>query len=394
LSIKLFYQDAYIKSFTSKILKQKQDKDGNWYIVLEETAFYPVGGGQPSDKGFLHNTEVIAVEEIDGEIRHYTSEPISEGETKVEGVIDWKLRFDHMQQHAGQHILSAAFEELFQYKTISFHLGKEHSTIDLDIGDLSKEDADAAEKLANDIILENRKIETKWMTAEEANRYPLRKELAVSDNVRLVIIPEFDYNGCGGTHPRSTGEVSSITILGWERQRKKIRVTFVCGNRVRKQLHQKQTILSNLTEYLNAPEKEMKNAVERLLEKEKETDKALEEAKEQLLSYEAKELAEVASEQIIGKVFKNRPITELQKLARYIVKENDRSVVVLVAENADKTQLVAARGEAEEVNMRNMMNDVLPLINGKGGGKESFVQGGGEASISGEELLQEFLKRL
>ncbi|WP_313897576.1 alanyl-tRNA editing protein [Bacillus litorisediminis] len=161
------------------------------------------------------------MEDREGEIRHYLEKPIPDISQPVIGQIDWDRRFDHMQQHAGQHILSAAFEELFHMKTVSFHLGTEVLTIDLDTSELTEDIALQAENLANQIILENRPIETKWVTEEEAKKYRLRKELSVTDQIRLVIIPDFDYNGCGGTHPSSTGQVGSIKILNWEKQRKK-----------------------------------------------------------------------------------------------------------------------------------------------------------------------------
>lgn len=252
-------------------------------------------GGQPHDTGTLNHIKVVNVEEINGEIRHFVEKPISEQNIDVTGVIDWERRFDHMQQHSGQHILSAAFEELFGYRTVSFHLGKEVLTIDLDIEELSEQKAMEAEKLANQIILENRPIETKWVTERELSKYPLRKQPSVTENIRLVIIPDFDYNGCGGTHPHSTGQVGAIKILDWERQRKRIRVQFVCGNRVLKQLGKKQKVIRELNALLNASEEEIITAASRLLDHAKETEKSLEEARENLLHYEAKELLEKAN---------------------------------------------------------------------------------------------------
>ena len=155
---KLFYNDAYTQTFTTNISKVGKDTEGS-YVVLEETAFYPTGGGQPADKGWLNGVEVMNVEEKEGEIRHYLAQLLDEGE-KVDGKINWDRRFDHMQQHAGQHILSAAFAETFQYQTISFHLGKEIVSIDLDIEDVTDEELERVENVANQIILENREIET------------------------------------------------------------------------------------------------------------------------------------------------------------------------------------------------------------------------------------------
>lgn len=388
---KLYYQSTYITTFKSKVLSHNRDHSGNPYVILEQTAFYPTGGGQPHDLGTVDKISVVNVEEIEGEIRHYLETPLKNEPKEVEGEIDWKRRFDHMQQHAGQHILSASFETLYGYKTIGFHLGNEISTIDIETGQLSEEEAYEAEALANTIILENRPIETKWVTEKAATEYQLRKQLSVTENIRLVIIPDFDYNGCGGTHPKNTSEVAAIKILDWERQKKKIRVQFVCGNRVLDQLQQKQKILLHLTKLLNAPEQEMEAAVQRLIETGKDQEKNLEAAKETLLQFEAKELLQEKREGLLGQVYNNRPIQELQKLARIIAAENNHITFIGVTENEGRLQVVGARGAAASTNMKQVMGDVFPHINGKGGGNESFAQGGGEALISGAELLEYLL---
>ncbi|MGX6446429.1 alanyl-tRNA editing protein [Neobacillus sp. K501] len=389
---KLYYQNAYIKSFYSKVIKQDIDQSGTAFVVLEQTAFYPTGGGQPYDTGTIDGIHVINVEEMDGEIRHYLTDSLKDVTVEVNGELDWKRRFDHMQQHAGQHILSASFESLFGYKTVSFHLGKEILTIDLDTEQLSDQEAMKAEALANQIILENRPIETKWVSEEELSQYKLRKELSVTDNIRLVMIPNFDYNGCGGTHPSDTSQVRAIKILDWERQKKKIRLQFICGDRVLEQLHQKQKTLLELTKLLNAPEQEMGAAVRRLIETGKEQEQSLVAASEALLSFEAKDTLNGAEgEVIIGKLYKNRPIQELQKLARLMMNEKDEITFLAVAENEDRLQVVCAKGSAASGNMKNVIAEILPQIDGKGGGNESFAQGGGAAVISGEQLLQNLL---
>lgn len=390
---KLYYQDAYIKEFSAEVLKQAQDEAGNWYLVLNQTAFYPTGGGQPYDTGAVAGVNVNNVEEIGGEIRHYLDGPLPENSRKVSAFIDWERRFDHMQQHTGQHILSAAFEQLFHYRTVGFHLGNEIVTIDLETEQLSEEEAAKAEDLANQIILENRPIVIKWVTEEELAQYPLRKETKVKEDIRLVIIPDFDYNGCGGTHPHATGEVSSIKILDWERQRKNIRLQFVCGNRVRKLLGQKQRVLLQLTKLLNTPEHNMEQAVIRLLETGKATEKVLEQTRETLLHYEAKEIiAKNQPSNTICESFYNRSIQELQKLARRISVSLDTAMVFLVANNDGQLQVVGARGAERKENMKILIGEALALINGRGGGNDSFAQGGGEALISGEELLKFLLE--
>jgi alanyl-tRNA synthetase len=389
---KLYYKDAYIKSFTAKVLRQEKDEAGNWFIVLNETAFYPTGGGQPYDTGTVEDTRVIDVEEIEGEIRHYLEYPLEDICKDVHCVIDWRRRLDHMQQHAGQHILSAAFDHLFQYKTVSFHLGAEYLTIDLATESLTEQEAIKTEELANQIILENRQIDIKWVTEEELSQYSLRKETKVKEDIRLVIIPDFDYNGCGGTHPKATGEVRTIKILNWERQKKNIRVQFVCGDRVLFQLGQKQKVLLELTKLLNAPEREMEQAVKRILENGKSLEKELEKSHETLLQYEAKEFLINNQSHIVSKVFQNRTIQELQKLARYITAEDENVMVHFVSHNENRLQLVLARGTARTEKLKNVIGNALQLINGKGGGSDSFAQGGGEALLTGEQMLAKLLE--
>jgi alanyl-tRNA synthetase len=397
-NIKLFYQDSYIETFASKMIKQEKDEKGQWYVVLEETAFYPTGGGQPFDTGNLNNIPVINVEEIDGEIRHYLRNPIADFSVKLEGKINWERRFDHMQQHAGQHILSAAFEELFNYKTVSFHLGEEVLTIDLDIEDLTKSEADEVEKRANQIILDNRPIETKWVSQVDLSQYPLRKQPTVTKNIRLVIIPDFDYNGCGGTHPSSTGQVGAIKILDWEKQRKKIRIQFICGNRVLKQFHEKHQIISQLIKLLNAPEKGIIHSLERLLENVKSSDKQLEEIRQTLLQFEAREMLhnqlDINGQKIISKVVQNRSMKEIQQLARAITNISDEVIVILITENESQLQVVTARGSRQHVSMKELLSDILPTINGKGGGNEGMAQGGGDLILTGKQLLEIGLKAL
>jgi alanyl-tRNA synthetase len=390
---KLYYQDAYIKSFSANVITQSQDEGGDWYVILDQTAFYPTGGGQPSDTGTLNDCKVSKVEEVDGQIRHYLDKKIGGG--SIEGKIDWNRRFDHMQQHAGQHILSAAFAELTGYETVSFHLGKELLTIDLDAEELTKKEVEEVEWLANHIIIENRPIDTKWATEEEILQYPLRKQLSVTENIRLVIIPKFDYNGCGGTHPTSTGQVSSLKILDWERQKGRLRVHFVCGDRVRKQLNQKNAVLKEVGQKMSSSESMIVETIQKLVERNGELDKEIGELKVQLLQFEAQELVKANQEDlIITNIFQHRTIKELQKLARHITEANKEVIALLVTENEDLLQLVFARGKNSNSNMNKLIKEVLPLINGKGGGSESLAQGGGQKNVNGEEIIKYALNTL
>ena len=392
MQTRYYYQNSMTKQFTSTIKKIAQDDENNTYIVLHNTAFYPTGGGQPHDTGTINGIEIINVDEIDGEIRHYVAEGAKvEGLSgEVEGVLNWARRFDHMQQHAGQHILTAAFVELFDFPTVSFHLGSDTVTIDLQTSAVTDDQLAAAEKRANEIILENREILTKWVTMEEANTYPLRKALKVEGDIRLVIIPDYDYNGCGGTHPTSTGQVQAIKILSTEKMKQNIRVHFVCGQRVINTLHLQNNVLTTVAKQLSAPKEEAAIALQKVLATAKTTEKALADAQDELLKYEASTLladAVQTNSETIVQLFPGRTMQQLQKLAKLLtVKENMK--VAVVGEFEDKYQIVAARGKSQTTSMKSVMQTVLPLIEGKGGGSDQLAQGGGSKLIHAEAIIQ------
>ncbi len=387
----LYYQDVMLREFTAVVENKGTDENGRNYVVLSNTAFYPTGGGQPHDTGTLNDIEVIDVEKINDEIRHYIQVDSLTLVGEVHGQLNWQRRFDHMQQHAGQHILTAAFVELFDAQTVSFHLGSEQVTIDIAVNALTEEQLVAAEARANEIILENRPIETKWITEKELENYRLRKDIAVTGDIRLVIIPDFDYNGCGGTHPTSTGQVSAIKILGMEKMKGNIRVSFVCGQRVLAELAMRKKVLADVAKQLSVPEAEAATALAKILTTQRNTEKALAAAKEELLQFEAKALIS-SNERIISAAFLHRTMQELQKLARIIVAKQTDTIVLLVSETEDKLQFVAARGAKVERSMKDITAKTLPLINGKGGGSDQMVQGGGECIISKEQLLEAVLE--
>ncbi|MER2039244.1 MAG: DHHA1 domain-containing protein [Solibacillus sp.] len=384
----LYYVDAMQKEFTANVVKTGKEADRS-YIVLDNTAFYPTGGGQPHDTGWINTIEIIDVEKVEDEIRHYSHEDVENISGEITGKLNWTRRFDHMQQHAGQHILTAAFVELFNIPTVSFHLGTDLVTIDLDVADVTEEQLQAVENRANDIILENRTIETKWVTKDELAQYNLRKDVKVEEDIRLVIIPDFDYNGCGGTHPTSTGQVGLLKILATEKIKQQIRIHFICGNRVRKQLAMRKQVLTDVARQLSVPEENAAEALRKFAQTAKATEKSLAELQDELLIFEAKELAK---QSIPIAYFTNRSIQQLQKLARFITQENPAAIALLVADNGEKLQFVAARGSEQTQSMKAISTAVLPLINGKGGGNDALVQGGGEKVVSAEQLLRSMEK--
>ncbi|USG68416.1 DHHA1 domain-containing protein [Brevibacillus ruminantium] len=388
---KLYYQDAYLQSFEAEIVKRGAEENGQPYVVLTQTAFYPTGGGQPCDLGTLGNRQVTDVEEVAGEIRHRLDAPIAEDVTKVAGQIDWERRFDLMQQHAGQHILSASFIEIAGAQTVAFHLGREHVTIDVELDTLAAELAERVERLANQIVMENRPIEARFVTEEELAQLPLTKQPTVTENIRVVMIKDFDYNPCGGTHPHTTGEVGPIKIIGWERHRGNIRVQFVCGARAFADYSRKQKLLQDLMRLLGTSESEACEVLGRLLTEKEALKEALQQKEMELLSLEAERLRK-ESEGLGGNLrlvltsFAGRSMQELQQLARAITSQ-DAKAIVLFATTGEKLQLVFARGTDVTVEMNQLVKETLPLIDGKGGGSPSMAQGGGAATLPVDDLL-------
>ncbi len=396
LEQKLYYIDAYKKDFTTKVIKQDYCTEGNLYVVLNETAFYPTGGGQPNDTGTLNGIPVSNVEEVDGEIRHFIVEQLHTEE--VEGKIDWNRRFDHMQQHTAQHILSAAFWDHFNIPTIGFHLGKETVTIDLETENLPTETVAKAVQIANKIVFENHPIRIEWMNLEEAKTLPLRKEPTMTENIRVVMIENFDYNGCGGTHPKRTGEVGPIQVLGWERNKGGIRLTFIAGWRILKLMGQQQQIMKDVSKQLNSSETDIPAKVAQLLTSQKENEKAIQTMNENLLYAEANELlqqpVEIHAGILISKVFTNRSMQEIAKLSAIITEQQEHALTYFVIENEDKLQCILACGKTVTLDMNTLLKDALPAIEGKGGGNKKSARGGGKAIMSGDEFLNQLVSSL
>ncbi|UBR28815.1 DHHA1 domain-containing protein [Bacillus sp. SD-4] len=393
---KLYYTDAYKQDFTTKVIKQDYDKDGNLYVILNETAFYPTGGGQPHDTGTLNGIAVLGVEEVDEEIRHFIAEQLHTEE--VEGKINWERRFDHMQQHAAQHILSAAFWDYFNIPTIGFHLGKETVTIDLETENLHAETVEKAVQIANKIVFENHPILIKWMNLEEAKTLPLRKEPTMTENIRVVIIENFDYNGCGGTHPKRTGEVGPIQVLGWQRNKGSIRLTFIAGWRTLKLMGQQQQIMKDVSKQLNSSEADIPAKVAQLLTSQKENEKAMQTITEKLLYTEANELLQqptkIHAGILISKVFTNRSMQEIAKISAIITEQQEHAITYFVIENEDKLQCILACGKTVTLDMNTILKEALPTIEGKGGGNKKSARGGGKAMMSGDEFLNQLISSL
>ena len=221
---RLYYHDCYLRDFTASVVEVS---DGGMVAYLDRTAFYPSSGGQPFDIGTLGSAIVKDVVDMDDRVAHHLDRPVAPG--PVEARVDWARRFDHMQQHTGQHLLSAVFEELFRMKTLSFHMGAEVSTIELGTPSLEPAQIAAVEQRANELIYENRPVAISFEDAEAVEG--LRKASGRAGTLRIVSIDSLDRSACGGTHVRRTGEIGSILIRKLDKVRGNVRVEFVCGLR-------------------------------------------------------------------------------------------------------------------------------------------------------------------
>src|SRR5882762_7865299 len=259
---RLYLRDPYLTRFSARVVSLA-DLAGRPAAVLDRSAFYPEGGGQPGDRGTLAGAAVVDVQEKDGAVLHVLDKPLPTGE--VEGVVDWQRRFDHMQQHHGQHLLSAAFERVLEAPTTSFHLGERTCTIDLDcsISRLDEPALRSAEAAANETVWRDLPVVARDFGAEERARLPLRKEPVKGD--RVVLVEGVDASPCGGTHPARTGEVGCIAVLKAQKWGEgKSRVEFACGARVVRLLHEASEVLGGAAEALKAAPAEVAQAAARV----------------------------------------------------------------------------------------------------------------------------------
>lgn len=377
---RLYYQDAYNKKFSARVV-ERVIHEGMPAVVLDKTYFYPTSGGQPHDTGRIEDVFVKAVfvRDEDQAIIHVLDGEVAEN--NVSCSIDWERRFDHMQQHTGQHILSQAFVLTSGAETVSFHLGSDSSTLDLSLEAVRPVEMGKAEELANRVIWENRKVSILTLSRDEVAALNLRKvPVITSEELRLIEIEEFDVVACGGTHVSHAGEIGLIKIIRSERLRSNLRVEFLCGKRALKDYEQKNRILLGLAADLTTGYTELDGAVQRLRSDAAEAHRLLRRQQKQLLSYEAAEMIEEttidAGTRLIIKLLPGREMSEVRQLANLIVQTD--SAVVLFGIPGEKAQLIFARSEGASGHMANLLKVVLGRLGSTGGGGTAvFAQGGG-----------------
>ncbi len=383
---RLYYSDCYLREFEAQIIRSEAVPNG-FKVYLDRTAFYPASGGQPTDFGTLAGLEVLEAVDEGEEIAHLLRQtPQVRG---VTGKIAWARRFDHMQQHTGQHILSAAFEKSGDYKTVSFHLGEESSSIDLDSDRLGPRQLEEAEDAANQVVFENHPVRISFQPAGEASRMDLRKPTFREGELRLVEVEGFDLSACGGTHVNRTGGVGLILVRKVERMKGLTRVEFVCGGRALHWARRDFKVLSEAALLFSAAPDTVPELIAKQTQELREEMRGREKLLERLAEYHARELWQAApvseGRRVVRQVFPAEESAQAKLLAHALARLP--GAVALLAVKGQATKLFFAQTPGGTSEMNSLLKQTLTKFSGKGGGGRDFAQGGGLEESRLEEAL-------
>ena len=371
MTLRLYYTDAYLREFDAAVVERA---DGGRRIYLDRTAFYPTSGGQPFDTGTLGGVEVLDVMDEGERVAHLLARPLGDA-VPVRGSVDWHRRFDHMQQHTGQHLLSAVLHQRLGHATVSVHFGREVSTLDLDTSAIGHDRLTEVESLANRLVTENRPVEVSFEEAELAGE--LRKPSAREGTLRIVTIRDLDRSACGGTHVRTTGEIGPILITRGERVKQQVRLEFLCGARAVCRARADLDLLAGLAGRYSAAADELPALLEAQRVELKGAAAARRELEQKLAALTARDLYAAATPDESGTrtivvAEKTGPIERLRPLAQAVgalpralfVGWTARPPALLVAASADST-LDAGR----------LLRSALDSVGGRGGGNARIGQG-------------------
>jgi alanyl-tRNA synthetase len=375
---RIYYSEPSRRAFDAKVLAV-DTVAGHTHVTLDQTAFYPTSGGQPFDTGTLGGAAVTEViDREDGTIAHVVSGSPRVGEV-VSGEIDWARRFDHMQQHTGQHVLSAAFDRLFGVRTESFHMGQLSSTIDL-AREVSESEIARAEHDANRVVWEDRPVEIRFATAEEAAAMGMRKESTRTGTLRLIDVHDYDLSACGGTHVDRTGAIGIIAIGGWEKFKGGSRVEFLCGGRALQRFRVWRGALAAVQKHLSVPPIEMAASIERMQDEAKAVQRTVRGFQEKLAVHEAQALVaraqRVGSTLLIAEAVEGWDQQGLKAIAVAATAAQPEAVMALFTSTMP-AQVVIARGANATVDAAALLKQIAAKFGGKGGGKPDLAQGGG-----------------
>ncbi len=403
LTERLYYTDSFLQTFEARVLDVRFLPSGT-AVVLDRSAFYPTSGGQLFDTGWIGLTSlrgdarirVINVEEDEttGEVLHYLENATAvQSNSVLECAVDVDRRCDHMQQHSGQHVLSAAFEKTNNFATVSFHMGDESCTIDLATDAITSGQITAAEKLANEIIFGDRPVAIRFASADEARAIGVRKiPAAERDKLRLIDIEDFDLNACGGTHVRSTGQIGSILLRKTEKVRQGVRVEFVCGMRAMASARRDFTTLTDAAAVFSTHMHELPQQARKLLEEAKAAQKVQSKLLEEVAELQAGQFLQSATEgpsgaKLVTQFFPARDLPFIKMLAQKLTHAGQ--CIALLSCGGTQPSLVFAQTPGLPNDMGALMKQTLQKLGTRGGGNKDMAQGGVPDPESAERALKE-----
>jgi len=389
---RLYYNDSHLIEFEARVIDKTERVSGWTAVTLDRSAFYPTGGGQPSDTGTLGGERVLeCIDDEDNGILHVVQGHAPDIGATVKGRVDWPRRLDHIQQHTGQHILSQSFVNLFNAPTRGFRVLSDVCEIDVELNNPSDEVIERAVELANNVVWEDRPITIKTATADEAAQLPLRKEPSRGGELRLIEIAGFDLTPCGGTHAQHTGEVGMIAVRSWERAKGLTRMEFVAGTRALKDYRRANKTARAVAALFSAGREDGPKLAARTLEENKEIHRRLRVLEEVAAGAEADQLLATTpvgadGVRVVVQVVEKGDAESLKRLAMALI-ARPKTVALLGSRDADTARLVFAKAAHAPGDMNLLMREACALLDGRGGGKPDMAQGGGKKV----ELLDEAL---
>jgi alanyl-tRNA synthetase len=375
---RLYYSDSHLIEFEARVVDVTDRVSGWTAVVLDQTAFYPTGGGQPSDTGTLNGSRVVeCIDDGDNGVLHVVQGAAPVRDSVVRGRVDWARRLDHIQQHTGQHILSQAFVKLFNAPTKGFRVMDASCEIDVELKNPTTEIIERAVELANNVIWEDRSITILNVTSEQAAELSLRKEPAREGELRLIEIEGFDLTPCGGTHAYRTGEVGMIAVRSWERAKGLTRMEFVAGTRALADYRKANKSAREMAALFSTGRDDAPQLAAQMVEENKELHRRVRMLEEVAAGVEAEKLLASAEAGIVVQVFEGRDAESLKKLAHALMTKPG-TVALLGSRDKDTARLVFARSSDAPGDMSMLMREACTMLDGRGGGKPEMAQGGGK----------------
>jgi alanyl-tRNA synthetase len=367
---RLYYTDAYLTTFDAEVVGRSED---GRRVTLDRSAFYPTSGGQPHDLGLLGGVRVTDVIDDEEEVTHVLESPLT-GE-RVHGAIDWPRRFDHMQQHTGQHLLSAVIADLYGHETVSVHFAATYSTLDLDVPTITPERIREVEVRVNAVMVENRPVRVSFEDAATATG--LRKATTRAGTIRVVQIDGLDRSACGGTHVRATGEIGAILLGRVEKVRGAARMTFVCGHRAVQRARADHEALSGMAQRMSASLEELPALVASQREQLQTLESARRRLESELDGYRARERYEAAVPDLHGvrRVVERRPSGAVDELRGLGLALCGFARALMIGVVVEPPAVLLAASEDSGVDAGRTLKEALVAVGGRGGGSPRLAQG-------------------